>query len=355
LLAGLKEGTGAMTLDVVGFLAPRLRDELGFRVASSTRHHGGNNLLIVLVGEDGRRLMAKRYQPDDARHSDRLGREYRALAYLRSVGVDDVPRPFLRCDEYRVGVYSFEVGESRRADELTTRDAEHLAAFLLRVSGLGPPVDAVGLPPDTGGRPPPLARLEGYRTTVAQFRARATAPDALTPLRAAAASPLLERIDVALERCARAYADDPIATMPLPRAALRLGQGDCGPHNVLFRCERGPCFVDWEYAAWGDPAWDVAGFAHHVQSLGLEPSVRARFLEAYLAGADPASLKRLPVLLRLAELGWVVEHLAGTRPDRLRIGAETTPGFDPDAFVADHLRRCAERLAAYEEGYDGQG
>jgi len=28
-----------------------------------------------------------------------------------------------------------------------------------------------------------------------------------------------------------------------------------------------------------------------------------------------------------------------------------TRDFDPTAFVADHLRRCAERLAAYEEAY----
>jgi hypothetical protein len=337
-----------MPPDLVARLAPRLRDELGFRVASTTRLYGGNNLLLVLVAGDGRTLMAKRYQPDDARHADRLGREFRALAYLRSAGVDDVPRPLLRCDEHRVGVYSFEEGERRRADELTEHDAEHLAAFVLRLAALGSPVEAVGLPPATGGRPAPLARLEGYRAIVAQFRARAAAPVALAPLRAAADAPLLARVDAALDRCARDCADCPAATTPLPREALRLGQGDFGPHNALFRRARGPCFVDFEYAAWGDPVSAVADFVHHDQSTGLAPAVRARFLDAYRAGADPAALGRLPLLLRLTELGWVVEHLAGTRPDRLRIGAETTPGFDPDAFVAEHLRRCAERLAVYE-------
>ncbi|HEY3110934.1 MAG TPA: hypothetical protein VGL23_19410 [Chloroflexota bacterium] len=43
----------------------------------------------------------------------------------------------------------------------------------------------------------------------------------------------------------------------------------------------------------------------------------------------------------------MVEHLAGTRPDRLRIGAATTSGFDRDAFATAHVRRFAERLAAY--------
>jgi aminoglycoside phosphotransferase (APT) family kinase protein len=122
-----------MTPDVIGLLEPRLHDELGFRVASSSQLHGGNNLLVVLVGEDGRRLVT-RSPPHDARHADRLGREFRALAYLRSGGVCDVPDPLLRCDEHRVGVYSFEKGERRLADELTEHDAEHLAAFLHRLA-----------------------------------------------------------------------------------------------------------------------------------------------------------------------------------------------------------------------------
>jgi aminoglycoside phosphotransferase (APT) family kinase protein len=340
-----------MPPDLVSDLAPRLREELGFRVVGATRTYGGNNLLLVLVDEDGRRLMAKQYQPDDARHTDRLGREFRALSYMHAAGATDVPRPLLRCDERRLGVYSFEEGERRRADELTERDAEHLAAFVLRLAGYGPPVDAAGLPPSTGGRSAPIARLEGYRTTVAQFRVRAAAPDALRPFRLVAATPLLRRIEAALDRCERECAGLPAALAPLPRSVLRLVQGDFGPHNALFRREGGPCFVDFEYAAWGDPDWAVADFVQHDQSVALAPGVRARFLDAYRAGADGAATERLPVLLRLAELGWVVEHLAGTRPDRLRIGAETTSGFDPDGFVADHLRRCAERLAACEEAH----
>jgi aminoglycoside phosphotransferase (APT) family kinase protein len=340
-----------MPTDLVGHLAPHLREELGFRVAEVTRLYGGNNLLLVLVGEDSRRLIAKQYQPDDARHTDRLGREFRALAYLRGTGATDVPRPLLRCDERRVGVYSFEEGERRRADELTERDAEQLAAFLLRVAGHGPPVEAVGLPPPTGGRPAPIARLEGYRSTVARFRAQAAAPDALLPLRRAAATPLLRRIEAALDRCERDCARDPVALAPLARTSLRLSQGDVGPHNALFLDGRTPCFVDFEYAKWDDPGWDVAGFVHHDQSSGLAPAVRERFLEAYRRAADPATVERLPLLLRIAELGWVVEHLAGTRPDRLRIGAETTPGFDPDAFVEGHLARLRQRLSTYLAAY----
>jgi aminoglycoside phosphotransferase (APT) family kinase protein len=340
-----------MPPDLVGDLAPRLREALGFRVVGATRTHGGNNLLLVLADEDGRRLIAKQYQPDDARHTDRLGREFRALSYLRAAGATDVPQPLLRHDEHRVGVYSFEAGERRRAAELTERDAEHLAAFVLRVAGYGPPVEATGLPPLTGGRPAPIARLEGYRATVAQFRARATAPDALLPLRRAAASPLLRRVEAALDRCERECAAVPAALAPLPRGALRLVQGDFGPHNALCRREGGPCLVDFEYAAWGDPLWAVADFVHHDQSVGLAPGVRARFLEAYREGADGAAEERLPVLLRLAELGWVVEHLAGTRPDRLRIGAETTPDFDPDAFVDGHVARLRQRLSAYLATY----
>jgi hypothetical protein len=209
----------------------------------------------------------------------------------------------------------------------------------------------VGLPPPEGGLPPPAARLAGYRATLGQFRARAGAPDALPPLRRALTDPALAEAEAALDALERACANDPLARAPLPRGALRLSQGDFGAHNVLFREDGAACFLDFGYARWGDPAWDAAGFVHHDASVGLAPNVRERFLDAYRRGATPAAVDRLPLLLRLAELAWVVQHLAGTRPDRLRIGAETTPGFDPGAYVEGHLARFRRRLAAYRAAH----
>jgi hypothetical protein len=335
-------------------VAARVERELGFRAVEARRMHGGNNLLLTLIDADGQRLLAKVYQPDDARHRDRLGREYRALSFLRGAGFDDVPRPWLRCDELRCGVYSFEPGHHRAAPQLTEADAERLVDFLLRLEALGPPVAEPELPPDEGGSSPPADRLIGFRATIAQFRARADAPDALPALRSAAHGPMLAAVEAALDALARACAADPLATAPLPRAALRFSQGDFGRHNALFRDDAPPCLVDFEYAHWADPAWVVANFVHHDANDGLAPAVGDRFLAAYRRGTRIDAVERLPLLLRLAELGWTVEHLAGTRPDRLRIGAETTPGFDPNAYVANHLRQFEQRLAAYLDAYRGR-
>jgi hypothetical protein len=332
---------------VAEHIAARLERELGFRTAQTWRMHGGNNLLLTFTAADGRRLLAKVYQPDDARHSDRLGREFRALRFLRRAGFDDVPRPCLRCDERRYGVYSFEEGRRRAAAELTEADAERFAGFLLRLEELGPPVPEPDLPPREGGGVHASARLAGYRATLEQFRARAGAPDALPALRRAAAGTAVDEADAALRALERAGAADPLLATGPPRDALRLNPGDFGVHNALFRDDGTPCFLDFEYAAWADPCWVAAGFVHHDANAGLAPAARDRFLDAYRHGARPTTAQRLPTLLRLAEFGWVVEHLAGTRPERLRIGAETTPGFDPDAYVANQVRRFEQRLAAY--------
>jgi hypothetical protein len=333
-------------------VAALVERELGFRAAETRRMHGGNNLLLTLNDAEGRRLLAKVYQPDDARHRDRLGREYRALSFLRGAGFDDVPEPRLRCDELRCGVYSFEEGCKRAAAELTEADAERLIYFLLRLEELGPPVPGPELPPDEGGAVAPIERLVGLRAALEQFRARAGAADALPGFRAVG-SAALAAVEAALDDLARACAADPLATAPLQRGALRFSQGDFGRHNALFRGDAPPCLVDFEYAHWADPCWEVAGFVYHDANAGLAPTVRDRFLEAYRRGTRLDAAERLPLLLRVAELAWVVEHLSGTRPDRLRIGAETTPGFDPNAYVADHLRQFEQRLGAYLERSDG--
>jgi hypothetical protein len=333
--------------EVAEHIAARLERELGFRAARTGRMHGGNNMLLTFTAGDGRRLLAKVYQPDDARHGDRLGREFRALRFLRRAGFDDVPRPYLRSDEHRYGVYSFEEGHRRASVELTGADAERFAGFLLRLDELGPPVPGPDLPPRDGGGVGAGARLAGFRATLEQFRARAGAPDALPVLRRAATGAALGEAEAALRALERAAAADPLLAAGPPRDALRLNPGDFGVHNALFRDDGTPCFLDFEYASWADPCWVAAGFVHHDANAGLAPAARDRFLDAYRRGARPATAERLPTLLRLTEFGWVVEHLAGTRPERLRIGAETTPGFDPDAYVANHVRRFEQRLAAY--------
>lgn len=95
-------------------------------------------------------------------------------------------------------------------------------------------------------------------------------------------SRLLEKVDVAVH----SHAED---SARLPATGPALNHGDLQAPNILGPA---PLLVDWEYAQWTDPAWDIAVL------LGYQPLLRVRsrvLLEAAgLEGAgQQARLERL--------------------------------------------------------------
>jgi aminoglycoside phosphotransferase (APT) family kinase protein len=90
---------------------------------------------------------------------------------------------------------------------------------------------------------------------------------------------------------------------------------DFNPWNLLWPIEGDVQVLDWEYAAPGDPMFDVVTvFAH----WGLDASERALLLDTY--GADASARLRLPdleLLFHLREFTWAgaMAALGDTNPD----------------------------------------
>ncbi len=116
----------------------------------------------------------------------------------------------------------------------------------------------------------------------------------------------------------RSIADERIGRMA--EAILARQQVDCdvtclchndlSPENILVS-ESGPVVLDWEYAAPGDPAFDIAG---HIETMSLNRDETARLLDAY---GDPVVAERVPesrlLFLLITSLWWHRQDPARTR------------------------------------------
>jgi hypothetical protein len=89
-----------------------------------------------------------------------------------------------------------------------------------------------------------------------------------------------------------------------PGAAVVFGQGDPNLSNCLWDSGR-IRLVDFEYAGWSDPVYELALLIEHVQSRATSDLMWARVLQRYgLTGADS---RRLWAARRLVAWFWVAE------------------------------------------------
>ena len=161
---------------------------------------------------------------------------------------------------------------------------------------------------------------------------------------------LLLRLEDHLELCRAAEAitaveqkniyDLLIQAAPLyHNAPSRLLHGDLGHHNVLTNEERITALLDWEDALYGDPIFDIAGWATFNR-----PEAYPIFLQGYLEEAElPDEFDRLFWLYYLRIAISKTAH-------RRRFGIKDPPGRPPASMriqrAMDHLNgKTRTRLA----------
>ena len=110
-----------------------------------------------------------------------------------------------------------------------------------------------------------------------------------------------------------------------PRGGGAIGHNDICPENVVFRDGEAVAFIDWDFAAPGRPAWDVAsvmtmwGPLHDPSDPqagmeGLDPFARARVIaDAY--GMDGEQRAQIPSIL--------IERLAISLVEKRAAAGET--------------------------------
>jgi aminoglycoside phosphotransferase (APT) family kinase protein len=266
----------------------------------------GRNNVVYRAGA-GTQAVAVKFTTPDGR--DRAGREHRALLALTEAGLDIAPKPLgLIRDGLPHPVVIGTWLEGTVSDE----------------------------PPASDGEWDHLVRHYAAIHTVTHAGRRADLPMAVMTMTGAAAGRALLRAEV--ERLLPVGVPPEIADLLRLMTAARLPDL-VAPRHCLCRCDTnignvirrddGWASVDWEYAGWGDAAFELADLTSHPAHQAVTRSCWRRVAEMYSACHDDKDLlERAGVYEVLMTCWWEVRFtrmITGPEPGRL-----SSIRLDPD-------------------------
>jgi len=294
----------------------------------------GANSHVLRLTTPSRTLGLKCYphRPGDPR--DRLDVEWRALRFLRGIGLEAVPEALGRDDQSRLLL--MEWIEGQLVSTHSPADIDAAAGFIADVFQASTTARTIGF---TLASEACLSAIEINR----QIEAR---------LAEVASHPMLQAFLHNIFRPAFAAARSRIAAelgggRDLPIPLRRLIPADFGFHNTLRQSDGRLRFVDFDYFGWDDPVKMTADFVlHPAMSLGAADK---RFLVARLAAAvpeDTAFLDRLAAHKPLYALRWALILLNPFRHDRINAAAQHEPRYEQRLRlqIEKAERMCAHSL-----------
>lgn len=325
-------------------IKPLVQQHLGAPVADIREiKAGGNNRLFRYHLNDGRSALIKYYQPDDR---NRQHREFSAIQFLGQQGFTNVPLAIANYPADGFAIYSFIEGHTKTAAELTPSDIRQIIDFLLATQAFARDQTTTQLPDAV------LACFswQDYLTNIThrfdQFR-QAAAAGHLSPevVRFVNQYSLVQEFDSRLAEALRGLSPSDISR-PLPPAAHRLNPLDLGPHNMIFRPDEPPCFIDLEYFGWDDPLRTVADLMTHDQ-MRPAPAGTAQLIQDYFLAhcALPAEVTdRLPRTVRLLQIEWLAIFLFAFTPAKIKARQFADPHFDRAAYESKQLAKVKAAL-----------
>jgi hypothetical protein len=307
---------------------------------------GRNSRVYRATLRDGRSYALKAYfrHPGDPR--DRLGVEFRSLAWLRAQGLDCVPRPVAADPEAALGLYEFIQGE--RIPEPAPEDLDQACAFLGALRRLGARAGARDLPDASEACFSLQAAAAGIQLRFDRLLAQPD-PDLGTFL----AQELAPAWSASLARCRERCRQGGTAfAAELPPDARTLSPSDFGCHNALKR-NGSLVFLDFEYFGWDDPAKLVADLLQH-PAQDLSRALRARFARGALAalGDDGRLGRRTRLAYPLFGIKWCLILLNEFLPDALDRRRFALAEGGPEARRARQLAKARRHLRHVMDPHD---
>lgn len=273
----------------------------------------GANSHVLRVTTSTRTLGLKCYphRPGDPR--DRLDVEWRALRFLRSIGLEAVPEALGRDDTNRLML--MEWIEGGLVNSHSPADIDAAAGFIADVFQASATAHAAGF---TLASEACLSVIEINRQIETRLAAIVQHPmlqsflhHTFRPTFAAVQSRIAS--ELSQDHC-------------LPVALRRLIPADFGFHNALRQPDGRLRFIDFDYFGWDDPVKMTADFVLH-PAMSLNAAEK-RSLVTRLAAAVPEDagfLNRLAAHKPLYALRWALILLNPFRSDRAEAFAEQQP------------------------------
>jgi len=252
-----------------------LRHNLGKEAVSFERLKGGRNSRVVRVNcHDGSVFAAKAYfqSPSDPR--DRMGCEYRALAFLKEEGIHQVATPLCNDPEQKIAVYEFVSGDPVHGGVVGNVEIDQAVAFLAALRKLATPEMAEHFGSASEACFSIREILRNVEERFERLEKAALQKPFLASFLERELSPFRAEAEDWLGRFCREKGL-PI-DQEIPVSARTLSPSDFGFHNALKLPDGGLVFLDFEYFGWDDPAKTVSDFLLH-PGMELSQESRQRF------------------------------------------------------------------------------
>jgi len=289
-------------------------DLLSCPVSSAVLVRGGRNNRIFCVTSANGNFALKFYPLGEDDNRFRLGREYKALSFLRRHGIGEVPRPIARDDRRRCGAYEWIEGTP--FDAVTETEVDALANFFIALQELRDFEGADQLVEASAGCLTLKVAADQLQQRVQRLAAAVPAGSLVHEFVTEQLAPQASRMIQDVRERAHRIKFDFDAT--LARSKQALSPSDFGFHNILRRPDGRLAFLDFEYFGWDDPAKAVADVMFHpgsALSAQLAEHYRNRVERAFSDG-DPEFSLRLELMQPLVGLMWCVMLLNELLPDR---------------------------------------
>lgn len=321
-------------------------DLIGGPVKSVNLAVGGGNNRVFQLDHGGRYFALKFYphQEDDPR--DRLGTEWRALAFMTGAGIETVPRPLARDVERYCALYEWI--EGAHVEEAAESDVIAMADFLEELQSLGERDGALEIGPAS-------AACFSVDETVDQLRSRLERvqevavdfPELEMFLSNDLAPAVRGIVDLAWSRLAESGVSE-------TRGCRVLSPSDFGLHNTLKRPDGRLVFLDFEYFGWDSLEKTTADVMLH-PGMEVPENLGRLFFERVkrrLATDDQAFEGRFRALYPLYALIWCLIMLNEFIPERWE---RRNLGHRRNDRVAVHARQLAlarKRLGDLKKNYE---
>jgi len=256
--------------------------------------NGGRNSRVFRVDcDDGSAVAVKAYFKSAQDTRDRMGCEVRALRFLRSQGLRQIPMPLAEDGARRIAAYEFVAGQPLRAGETGEAEIDQAVEFLRELKAIADSGRAADLPAASEACFSIAAILQNLddrfekldEAAVSQPELAGFLRDEITPFR-----------KLAVQQChdvCRKHGIAPDAEIPLSERSL--SPSDFGFHNALRGADGRLVFLDFEYFGWDDPAKTVADFWLH-PAMQLPSALKQRFFSGMMAALP--GLPKLPHRVR---------------------------------------------------------
>lgn len=334
-----------MDKDLLNTLEETLQKILIFNLENYTAIPGGSsNKLFRLESTNGQQLLLKIYHNDTRQ---RLTREFSAIQFLNKQEFKQIPKAYLKNDQYNFGVYSYEQGGNKSDKDISVNDIKLVAEFIASIHMMKKSAITTTFLPaymaclslqDYVNNC--LFRLDKYvehvhsddiHEKVQQFHQKTHAEQAIREL---------------LNNTLKNFTEEQV-NQPLSDEEQRLSPVDCGPHNMLFKDNGDIVFLDFEFFGWDDPMREIADFMNHDQTKNISQEKKKIFLETYLNRTEVTEdfVRRLEVVIRLVAIEWLTIHLYVMTPERIKNRQFAIKDFDVDSYLDEQIEKFNKKMS----------